>query len=96
MRLGKNLKNEIKNSIIESFGDIDIYLFGSRVDDKKQGGDIDIAIETNLSRVEFRKRKVRFLISMLKKDLDLKIDLVEFKNRDRLLFEQIKENFVSF
>jgi len=94
MRLGENLKNRIKNSIHTSFGEIDIYLFGSRVDDTKHGGDIDIAIDTKLPRAEFRKKRVKFLISLLEKNLDLKIDLVEFENRDALLNQQIKESAI--
>jgi len=94
MRLSKRIFKAIKQSIDESFGSVDIYLFGSRTDDEKSGGDIDIAVDVELSRSDFRKKKVEFTIAMMKKNLDLKIDLVRFKNRDILLSSEIQKNSV--
>ena len=95
MRLSNRLIEAIKRSIQESFGSVDVYLFGSRVDDSKKGGDIDIAIDTTSSKSEFRKKKVAFTISMIKQNLDLKIDIVKFKNSDKLLANQIQNNAVK-
>lgn len=94
MRLSDTIVKKIKKSIKESFGDVDSYLFGSRVDDAKVGGDIDIAIDSKSSRIEFRKKKVQFIISMMKSNLDLKIDVVKFHNNDKFLSEQIKKNAI--
>ena len=47
MRLSKRLKASLIKSILESFGEVDIYLFGSRTDDSKKGGDIDIAVDVD-------------------------------------------------
>lgn len=55
------LENKIKEAIYNSFGDVKIYLFGSRVDDTKKGGDID----TNLDSIKFRRRKIKFLKKIL-------------------------------
>ena len=94
MRLSSRMVKTIKKSINESFGDVDTYLFGSRVDDAKAGGDIDIAVDIKSSRIEFRKKKINFLISMMKSNLDLKIDLVKFNNNDKLLSKQINNNAI--
>ncbi len=92
MRLSKRLLAIIKEGLAKSFSDADVYLFGSRTDDTKRGGDIDIAIDTDMPRVEFRKQKVKFIIYMLKHDLDLKIDLVRLKNKNFLLESEILKN----
>ncbi len=95
MRLKQKLVQSIKNSIYASFGFVDIYLFGSRTDDNKRGGDIDIAIDTEISKKEFRKRKVRFIMEMMKQNLDLKIDLVKYRNTNSLLSEEIKSSAIK-
>ena len=42
MRLSDKYINTIKKYFFDIFGEGDIYLFGSRVDDTKKGGDIDL------------------------------------------------------
>ena len=76
MRLDNIVLNKIKEAIYDSFGEVKIYLFGSRVDDTKKGGDIYIAIDTNLASKKFRRRKIKFLTNLFKKDFHLKIDIV--------------------
>lgn len=44
MRLSKNQKKVILEASESSFGDANIILFGSRVDDSKRGGDFDLPI----------------------------------------------------
>lgn len=89
MRLRKRVLNKIKNALEYSFGDVEVYLFGSRVDDAKKGGDIDIAIQCDLSREEFRKNKVKFLKYLLNDGFDFPIDIVNFNTKDELLKNQI-------
>ena len=36
MRLSNRIVDIIKKSVQNSFGDVDVYLFGSRVDDEKK------------------------------------------------------------
>jgi len=76
MRLSNYLHKTIQNAISKSFGECEIILFGSRVDDHKKGGDFDIAIKSNLAKEEFKKAKVQFFKQLLLQDLDLPIDLI--------------------
>ena len=92
MRLDNIVLNKIKEAIYDSFGDVKIYLFGSRVDDTKKGGDIYIAIDTNLDSIKFRRRKIKFLTNLFKKDFHLKIDIVNLNTKDELLKKQIEKD----
>jgi len=74
-----------------SFGDVDIYLFGSRVDDSKKGGDIDLAV----SKEQFRQYKIQFITALIRMDLDLKIDVVPYHTGDELLREEIDKTAVK-
>lgn len=95
MRLSNRMKDMIKNSIMNSFGNVDVYLFGSRVDDKKEGGDIDLAINVDLSREEFRAKKIEFISCLIKSGWDLKIDIVPYHNADPLLFSEIQQESIK-
>lgn len=44
MRLAEYEKTSIRKSFEEFFEEGHIYLFGSRVDDTKRGGDIDLLL----------------------------------------------------
>ena len=94
MRLSRRIQNSIKKSIYNSFG-VDIYLFRSRVDDEKKGGDIDLAIDTKISKEEFKANKIKFLVSMGKMGLDLKIDLVKYNQDDSLFEKEISNNSIK-
>ena len=91
MRLGNFLTSKIKKAIFKSFGNVEIYLFGSRIDDEKRGGDIDIAIKGNFTDEEFKSKKIKFFKELLLMDLDLKIDLVNFNTKDELLKKELKK-----
>lgn len=95
MRLSNRIINIIQENIIKSFGNVSIYLFGSRTDDNKRGGDIDLAIDTSLSRQEFRKKKALFLSLLIRIDFDYKIDLVNFNTKDELLNKEIHQNNIK-
>ncbi len=63
MRLKIEEINQIKNTINEYFDNAKIYIFGSRLDDSKKGGDIDIfIISKNVESLMKKKAKVRFLL----------------------------------
>jgi len=92
MRLSKRIQNIIKKVVFENFGDVKVYLFGSRTDDTKKGGDIDIAIDTQIDKEEFRKKKIQFFVSLLRVDFDLKIDLVQMKHSHTLFSNELENS----
>ena len=95
MRLSNRIVDIIKKSVKSSFGDVDVYLFGSRVDDEKKGGDIDLAIDVDISKNDFRERKIKFISSMLRFGFDLKIDLVQYKQSDIFFANEINSNSIK-
>ncbi len=53
MRLSKEYKKVIKTTLLKNFGKgSKFYLFGSRADDSKRGGDIDLYIETGFAETD--------------------------------------------
>jgi predicted nucleotidyltransferase len=49
MRLSKAQSEKIKQAANELFGHpVEVILFGSRVDDSKRGGDVDIMVRTTM------------------------------------------------
>ncbi|MFO7448022.1 MAG: nucleotidyltransferase domain-containing protein [Ignavibacteriaceae bacterium] len=82
MRLTGDQIEIIKTLAAQFFGsNAKVYLFGSRVDDKKQGGDIDIYIETDV-KAGILDKKLNMLLELEKQLGQRKIDLVinNFKN----------------
>lgn len=95
MRLNGKLKEVIITSLTDVFGTVDAILFGSRADDHAVGGDIDIAIKTEMASSEFRKNKIIFFTLLIRQNFDLKIDLVQYNSSmDSLLKTEIKKNGV--
>jgi predicted nucleotidyltransferase len=51
MRLDPATITPLLRAVRESFGDdAEVWLFGSRVDDTRHGGDIDLYVETDIDR----------------------------------------------
>ncbi len=61
-----------------------IYLFGSRVDDSKKGGDIDLYIEPE-NRDALYEKKIQFLIKLKSTIGFQKIDVVIAQDISRLI-----------
>lgn len=78
MRLTPHEIHAIKNAIKRWFGEnARVWLFGSRVDDTKRGGDIDLYIETDTNdAAKIVKAKLEFLIELQEKIGEQKIDVV--------------------
>ena len=95
MRLSKRVIKILEDNIKKSFGNVDVYLFGSRVDDTKRGGDIDLAIDNNLPREQFRKKRATFLANLIRIDFDYGVDIVNFNTNDELLYNEIRQNCIK-
>ncbi len=84
MRLSNKYIDIIKIKFKEFFGDGDIYLFGSRIDDDKKGGDIDLYFVLQ-NHINLFEKKIKFL-SKVKQELgEQKIDIVFNKDQNRLI-----------
>lgn len=71
------------------FGSGKIYLFGSRVDDAKVGGDIDLYIETQ-NNENLSGKKIEFLVSLESLIGEQKIDVVFHRDSNRLIEQEAK------
>ncbi len=77
MRLSRNEIEAIKSSIGRFDPKATIYLFGSRADAKKKGGDIDLLI---LSNVLTERDKLKIEMAIFEKIEEQKIDLLIAKD----------------
>ena len=84
MRLSTSQHQAIKKYFLEVFKEGQIYLFGSRVDERKKGGDIDLYIQTP-NKKNLMRKKLDFLVK-LKREIGLqKIDVVFDKGMHRAI-----------
>lgn len=76
MRLSEWQRDIIKQKALECFGeDVQVYIFGSRVDDTKRGGDIDIYVKT-LPTDRMLDMKIEYLQKLERELGEQKIDAV--------------------
>jgi len=77
MRLSQFEIEAIKSIAIKYFGfGVQVFLFGSRVDDDIKGGDIDLFISTNEMDLFTLETKIQFLAELKTQIGDQKIDVV--------------------
>ncbi|MCF6173297.1 MAG: nucleotidyltransferase domain-containing protein [Campylobacteraceae bacterium] len=88
MRLTNFEQQMIKKAFIETFESGKILLFGSRVDDSKRGGDIDLYLIPNKKFDDERKRKIKFLIKLDEYIGEQKIDVIMAKDKNRLIEQE--------
>jgi len=88
MRLTPYEIESIKKAFKETFEDGKIYLFGSRVDDTKRGGDIDLYLVPTKRFDDERKRKIKFLIKLDEYIGEQKLDVVLAKDKNRLIEQE--------
>jgi len=84
MRISVFEKECIVNAITACDPDAKIWLFGSRADDSKKGGDIDIGILSK--KIDFKK-KLDINCGICEKIGEQKIDLVVSKTGDTVFFK---------
>jgi predicted nucleotidyltransferase len=85
LRLSDFYQETIKSTGLEIFGnDTKIYLFGSRADNTKRGGDIDLYIDViNKNDPLLFDKKIKFLTRLQKTLGDQKIDVLISKDKNR-------------
>lgn len=78
MRLTEQQRVIIHATTIETFGDkAKVWLFGSRADDSKRGGDIDLLIETDQVDIDVLVRtEIAFLAKLQTQLGEQKIDVI--------------------
>ncbi len=76
MRLTIEQQEAIKTVFKQVFTQGKVILFGSRVDDTKRGGDIDLFIDTQQNTQDLFTLKIEFLVKLKNKIGSQKIDLV--------------------
>ena len=84
MRLTDQQRAIIRATVAETFGaGAEVWLFGSRVDDSKRGGDIDLLIETDQVDVDaITRAEIAFLTKIQMKLGEQKIDvLLDYPSR---------------
>ena len=87
MRLSQHYIEVIKKYFNQFFQNGEIYLFSSRVDDTKKGGDIDLYLKVQNHNNLFDK-KIKFL-SRIKRELgEQKIDIVFNTDKNRLIEQE--------
>ena len=75
MRLKLEEKNKIIQYAKDFFGnEVSLYLFGSRVDDNKKGGDIDLFLESE--EIIDMQTQIKFLTAIYTDITQRKVDLL--------------------
>ena len=86
MRITENEKNVIIDAVKSVDPDARLWLFGSRTDDRKRGGDIDIGILSSkvgvMEEIEIRQK-------ICNKIGEQKIDLAVSKDGQQAFFEHV-------
>jgi predicted nucleotidyltransferase len=84
MRLLPEQQQAIKKYFLKFFEKGQVYLFGSRADDSKKGGDIDLyMVVPNLENL--MQKKIDFLVAVKREIGNQKIDVVFDRGNNRLI-----------
>ncbi len=87
MRLTEFEINAIKQCALEIFGEnVQVFLFGSRIDITKKGGDIDLYIKTEVGN-DF-SHKIKFLVALEQQIGEQKVDVVFAEDKNRAIEQQ--------
>jgi len=84
MRLSSEVRSVIQDVFVQVFEKGDLYLFGSRVDDARKGGDIDLYIDTE-NHERMGEKRIEFLSLIKRKIGDQRIDLVVARKKKRTI-----------
>jgi len=87
MRISKQELQYIKELVLKESTTAKTYLFGSRLDDSKNGGDIDILILSDNHLKAEQKSKIRW--AFYEKHGEQKLDLVNFSFSEKSKFKEL-------
>ncbi len=94
MRLTETRKNIIKSQVAVCFGSqARIWLFGSRVDDQMHGGDIDLYIETRLSKAEAFQQEQQLYAALQRELGEQRIDIVT--HSEGMMLQPIHHEYID-
>jgi hypothetical protein len=91
MRLDEATQTQIVKYAKSYFGnEIKLFLFGSRIDDKRKGGDIDLYLEST-QEIDL-ETQIKFLTALNRAGIDRKIDLLvnSPRHKHRPIFDTAK------
>jgi predicted nucleotidyltransferase len=75
MRLSEEERILLKRTLAEISKEAELYLFGSRVDDAKRGGDIDLlVVDERLTKRDLRKLRIEFCKHFGEQKIDIILD----------------------
>lgn len=81
MRLTHHEVTLLKEKLTSLSKEAKLYLFGSRVDDSKRGGDIDLlVVSEKLTKKDLRKLRIAFFKAFGEQKLDIILDDGSLKN----------------
>jgi len=81
MRISKEEIKVLRKTLAELDIEAKLYLFGSRVNDEKKGGDIDLLIVSKkITKMDLRKIKREFFNKFGEQKIDIVLDNGEFNN----------------
>jgi predicted nucleotidyltransferase len=89
MRLTQKEKDNLLKSIHYWDKDAQVYLFGSRTNDNKKGGDIDLAVRSNKIGL---KEKIDIKLKFFEEFGEQKIDLFVFNDESNTFWNVINEH----
>ena len=93
MRISEIEKTTIVNAILEKDKNAQIFLFGSRTDDFKKGGDIDILVQSDeIGLLEIVKIKSIIFKNIPEQKIDL---LVSKSNETNRFVDFISDQLIS-
>lgn len=77
MRLTQEQRQIIREEVAETFGpEASVKLFGSRLEDARRGGDIDLYVEANGSPEELLDRELKLYSRLQRRLGERRIDIV--------------------
>lgn len=81
MRLYQEQIKVLKDKLKTISSTAKLYLFGSRVDDTKKGGDIDLlVVSKEMTKKDLRYLRIEFFKHFGEQKIDIVLDNGEFKN----------------